>query len=292
MKFHLLKQAVAGVDVPAAVFDNLTSARENELRAILYALKTGQADPVAIATDLGMSLSAAQRRLLYWADLGLVRAEETEEKPKRKRRPTSPRILQVAANRPEIATLVNELQKIYGKALNERATNTFVGLYLEEGVPVDVILLLTVFLAPRQKGPGYTARVIQGLYNKKGITSPSKAEEYISLSTKREQAYRKVRQIFSLDRGKFNSSEKTIIDSWFETLGMSYDMVEAAFIASGTNSTIRYCNGILKSWSQNGYKAPGDIPPSFGRQPAAPDISPENDIIIQNMHKVPVFEEG
>lgn len=37
-----MKQAVIGPEVPMAVFDNLYSAKENDLKVILYVLKKGE----------------------------------------------------------------------------------------------------------------------------------------------------------------------------------------------------------------------------------------------------------
>ena len=70
MKFHLLKQAVIGPQVPMAVFENLYTAKENDLKVILYALEKDMADPMEISRSLQISLAAVQSSLLYWADKG------------------------------------------------------------------------------------------------------------------------------------------------------------------------------------------------------------------------------
>ena len=86
MKFQLLKQAVVGPQLPATVFDNLYSARENDLKVILYVLQKGEIDIPDIGRALDISTSAIQSSLLFWTDKGLILCEENQpEKPKRKK---------------------------------------------------------------------------------------------------------------------------------------------------------------------------------------------------------------
>ena len=75
MKFHLLRQAVIGPEVPMAVFENLYNTRDNDLKVILYALQKGEADPMDIARNLDISLASVQSSLLFWADKGIILME-------------------------------------------------------------------------------------------------------------------------------------------------------------------------------------------------------------------------
>ena len=294
MKFHLLKQAVIGPEVPMAVFENLYNTRDNDLKVILYALKNGEADPMDIARSLDISLSSVQSSLLFWADKGIIMAEEEHlERAKSKKVLSASEILKISESHPEIQILVTQLQKIYGQAINEKGTNTFINLYLEHNVPVDVILVLTMHLAPTSKGPAYTAKIILNLFEKKGITSADKAEEHIRTLENRDKAYDEVCAVFLMDKEKLTTSEKTIINGWYEKLNMSVDMIKSAYESAATNANIRYCNGILKSWSQKGYKTPADIQREFTfTNLSGKNIDAEDDILLQGMHIVPVFNKG
>lgn len=294
MKFHLLKQAVIGPSVPMAVFENLYNAKDNDLKVILYALHKNTADPMEISKNLQITMAAVQSSLLFWSDKGLIMAEfETEEKPKKKKLLSAQEILEISEQHPEISVMVNQLQQIYGQAINERGTNAFINLYIQDNVPVEVILVLSMYYAPIQKGPAYTAKVILNLFQKNGITSAEKADEHIRLMEKRDQTYIDVCAIFSLEKNKLTTSEKTIIDSWYERLEMTNEMVKAAYTAAGHNATIRYCNGILKSWSQKGYHTEKDIQEDFAfAKSERRNIEPEEDIILQDMNVIPIFEKG
>ena len=67
-----MKQAVIGPEVPMAVFDNLYSAKENDLKVILYVLKKGEINLADITGRLQITVAAAQSALLFWRDKGLV----------------------------------------------------------------------------------------------------------------------------------------------------------------------------------------------------------------------------
>ena len=294
MKFYLLKQAVIGPQVPMAVFENLYSSKENDLKVILYVLNKGEIDTLDIARNLDISMASVQSSLLYWTDKGIIMAEdEQQSKPKKKKRLSARDILAVSDSHPEIEIMVNRLQKIYGQAINEKDTNTFISLYLLDNIPVDVILILTGYYAPLQKGPAYTARVISNLFEKKGITSADKAEEHIRINDAREKAYSEVCSIFGMDCEKLTTSEKTIINGWYESLEMGVEMIKSAFETAQGNASIRYCNGILKSWSQKGYKTVVDIQQELNfNNLSGKNIDDDNDLILKGMNIVPVFNKG
>ncbi len=299
MKFQLLKQAVIGPNVPRTVFDNLYGARDNDLKVILYVLDKDTIDVNDISRNLQITQNAIISSLLFWADKGLVlrTEEDNSAKKEKKTRLTSRQILEISVSNPEIEFLVNSIQQIYGHAVNENGINAFLNLNLVENVPVEVIVILAAHYAPIQKGPGYTARVIGNLFNKEGITSGEKAEDHIRLLLKRNKMYDDVCRVFGLDKTKLTTGEKTIINRWDESLEMSMDMIKQAYISAGINAGIKYCNGILKSWSQKRYKTPRDIQNNFGNTSmpfnfSGKNIDRQEDVILQGMNIVPAFDKG
>ncbi|MEG1782088.1 MAG: DnaD domain protein [Oscillospiraceae bacterium] len=296
MKFHLLKQGLTGIEVPKIVFDNLLTARESDLKVVLYLLSQNQINPVDISVQLNITLASVNSSLLFWSDKGLLLYEEDKDSSKEPPRPSlsSEDIIQISRTVPDIGILISQLQNIYGKALNEKTTNGFVGLYLQQSIPVDVILTVAMHFSQSEKGPAYAIKVVETWFTKHGVTDGGKAEEYIALLDKRGENYNSVGKIFSLDSGKFNTGEKTIIDSWFERLHMSLDMIKCSFETAGANSSVRYCNGILKSWANKGYNKPSDLENEVSNNiPLSPkNIDAQDDLILQGMSVVPVFNKG
>ncbi len=253
-----MRPAAVGTGVPTAVFDNLNNVSGNDLKVILRVIARGEVDTRKLQQDLSLSANAVHSALLRWADFGLIKMidDGTVEKGVKL---TSEDILMFSQSHSEISVLLNHLQGIFGAPLNEKNTVRFASLYIEEGIPVEVILLLATYFAPTRKSPAYAAKVIESTYRKEKLDTLEAAEAYVRLMEERSKLINTVSEIYALDPDKLTSSEKTIIAAWKEKLEMSMDMIRAAKNAAGAQANIRYCNGILKSWSSKGYSKVSDI---------------------------------
>ena len=291
MKFIYLKPEFKGTYVPDAVFDGLYDARNNDLKVILYVIKNEEADPLKISSELNISHSAAVSALMYWADQGLIHCEE-ESKPKKKKALSS-EIIATMASDPGVMALCQNLQIIFGSSLSENYTNQFVSLYLEENIPVDVILPIAQhYISMEEYSPAYILKVIRSWQKKHNFTSGKDVDCYLALQAEREKLYTDVCKIFGLDTSKLKTSEKTIINRWQEKYNMSLDMIEESFIRAGSLAGIAYCNGILKNWSQKGYRTPKDLESEISNiTQSSRNIDSQDDLIIKNITNVPVFDK-
>ena len=292
MKFVFMKPEFKGTYVPDAVFDGLYDARNNDLKVILYVIKNEETDPLKISSDLNISHSAAVSSLMYWADKGLIHCEEETAKPKKKKALSSEVIATMAAD-PGVKALCQNLQIIFGSSLSENYTNQFVSLYLEENIPVDVILPIAQhYISLEEYSPAYILKVIRSWQKKYKFENGADVDEYLALQENRSRVYEKVCKIFGLDAAKLKTSEKTIINRWQEKYNMSFDMIEESFIRAGNLAGIAYCNGILKNWSQKGYKTPKDLESEISNiTQSKRNIDSQDDLIIKNITNVPVFED-
>ena len=261
MKFTYLKSELRGVFVPAVVFDNLTDARNNDLKVILYIINTGVCDPLKISADLDISHSAAVSSMLYWADKGVLYCEEESEKKTRRKAALTSDVIAKMSSDPGVQALGKNLQLIFGSSLSEKHTNQFISLYLEECIPVDVILPLAQHNVDKTgiNEPAYIIKIIRSWYKKHKFANGSEVDSFLSLLAEREKVYAKVGEIFSINADKLTSSEKTVIDRWQEKYNMGFDMIAESFDRAGEKADIKYCDGILKSWSRKGYKTPKDL---------------------------------
>ncbi|MBR5251336.1 MAG: DnaD domain protein [Oscillospiraceae bacterium] len=260
MKFSLIKSEQKGTEIPQTVFDNLHDAHGNDLKVILYVIKTQNADPLKISSDLDISHSSANSALLYWADKGLVLCEEEEEKAKKKKPQLTSEIVATLSSDPGVRALVQKLQLIFGGAINEKYTNRFLALYLEESIPVDVILqIVQHHISIGINNPAYIIKVVRSWHTKLGLDSGGAVDEYLALCEKREKVYNTVCRIFGISADKLKSSEKKLIDRWKEKFDMSDEMIAESFVRAGNQASIPYCNGIIKSWAQKGYKTPKEL---------------------------------
>lgn len=293
MKFTFLKSGAKGINVPNCVFENLYDTGSNDLKVILYVIQTEQTDPLRISSDLNISHAAANSSLLYWADKGLILAEEETLKPTRKKSVITSEIVATLSSDPGVSALVKNLQLIFGGSLSEKYTNRFLSLYLEESIPVDVILQITQhYVSNINDNPAYIIKVIRSWHTNLGLDSGRAVDEYLALVEKREKVYAKVCEIFKISQDKLKSSEKKLIDRWQEKLNMSFEMIEESYIRAGSLANIPYCNGILKSWSQKGYKSPKDLESVIVNiTESKRNIDSQDDAPARKIRKVPTLED-
>ena len=261
MKFTYLKSELRGVFVPEVVFDSLTDARNNDLKVILHIINTGVCDPLKISSDLDISHSAAVSSMLYWADKGLLYCKEESEKKTRRKAALTSDIIAKMSSDPGVQALGKNLQLIFGSSLSEKHTNQFISLYLEECIPVDVILPLAQHNVDKTgiNEPAYIIKIIRSWHKTHKFANGSEVDSFLALMAEREKVYAKVGEIFSISADKLTSSEKTVIDRWQEKYNMSFEMIAESFDRAGEKADIKYCDGILKSWSRKGYKTPKDL---------------------------------
>lgn len=261
MKFTYIKSELKGSFVPEVVFDNLHDARSNDLKVILYVINTGNCNPLTISADLDISHSAAVSSLMYWSDKGLLYCEEESERKTRRKPALTSEIIATMSEDPGIQALSKNLQIIFGGSLSEKHTNQFMSLYLEDCIPVDVILPLTQHNVDKTgiENPAYIIKVIRSWQKKHKFANGSDVDKFLEIMSEREKVYAKVGEIFSISPDKLTSSEKTVIDRWQEKYSMSFEMIAESFDRAGEKADIKYCDGMLKNWSRKGYKTPKDL---------------------------------
>ncbi len=298
MKFQLLKQEFKGVQVPKIVFENLKTARETDLKVILYVLNSNVTDPVVISRELNLNMISVQSSLLFWTDAGLLLCLDKDEELKKikKVKLTSQDIIKIKETVPEISILIKQIQVIFGSTLNEKSIIKFVELFLEENIPIDAIITLSYYYNTIYKqNPNYIVKVVSSANKKHKFSSGEKAEEYIELIENREKQQKEIANLFNCSSDSFNTAEKTIINSWYEKLNFSFDMIEKSFEVAGSNADIKYCNGILKNWNRKKYKNISDLEKEvlnsngFDKQTI---IKPEDDLLLKAALTVPTFLEG
>ncbi len=293
MKYTLLKTGAAGISVPECVFDNLHDCSGNDLKVVLYIIRTENTDPLKISSDLNISHSAANSSLLYWADKGLVLAEEESAKPAKKKSSLTSEIVATLSSDPGVQALVKNLQIIFGGSVNEKYTNKFLSLYLEESIPVDVILQIAQHhITTGMDNPAYIIKVIRSWHSKLGLTTGREVDEYLALEAKREKVYAKVCEIFKITPEQLKSSDKKLIDRWQEKFNMSFEMIEESRVRAGNLASIPYCNGILKSWSQKGYASPKDLDAVIVNiTESKRNIDSQQDTPARKIRKVPTLKD-
>ena len=176
---------------------------------------------------------------------------------------------------PGFCTVVDETERLMGKALSPSDLQILMGIRKWHGLPGNVILLLLYHCEAEQKrrGRALTMRILDKeahIWEKEGVFTMETAEQYIE---RKERSRNHTSRVFSalgiFDRVP-SPTEKKFVASWLEmgftveAIAMAYD--KTVVITGGL--AWPYCDKILRRWHQNGWHTPGQIE-TYDKKPAA-----------------------
>ena len=302
MAYRLAKNHGDTVAVPSLLLRHLACTDGNQLRVALAILRDGEVREQALQAEFSSLFSAAEleKILIYWTGAGLLVSEKepaaapVAAKPSpRPPRLSSREVAAAAQSDPQVAVLITESQNLLGSLLGEADSNLLASLYLQDKLPVDMILTgIAHFVGKGKRTVRYIARVLLSWYAE-GIRSCADLERYLALLALREQCEAEVAEILQAPVSSFTSGERTLIARWYEEYGYGREMIEAACHRAGEKRSARYLNGMLKKWYAKGYRTPSDLEaegPS-NAQEAGREITPERDLLLRNPDYTPKFRK-
>lgn len=251
------------VPVPQVIFSKLTAPGANDarFRVALYALSETEVTAAKAARALSLKEREVERALEYWEGAGLlerVGLNETQQLPVlpvAKQRLDSASILEAGQKDPTVGVLCNELQRIIGGVISRRQMEIFACLYIQDGYPVDLIMMAASHCATIGKvNASYIEQVLQ-TWRREGIRDSDSADRYLRLLEQRAQREREVAELMRMQDPAFSLAEKKRIAQWFEEYRFSVEMVQAARLVAGDKENeVRYVGAILKKWHSKGYR--------------------------------------
>lgn len=301
MEYRLAKNNGDTVAVPSLVLRRLAAADADQLRVALAILRDGEVREQALAEEFPQlsKNGALEKVLIYWAGAGLLTgAAAAPAIPAARPQPRPPRlssreVAAAAAGDPQVAVLISESQSLLGCVLNESEGNLLASLYLQDKLPVDLILTgIAHFVAKGNRRVRYIARVLLSWWGD-GIRSCADAERYLAVLALRERYEAEVAELLGVAPDSFTAGERTLIARWYEDYGYGREMILAACQRAGDKHSARYLNGILKKWHAKGYTRPGDLAeegPS-NIQEGGRYIPPEQDLLLRDPDRLPKFKK-
>ena len=301
MDYRLAKNNGDAVAVPTLVLHRLDAADGDQLRVALAILRDGEVREEALLREFPQLKKdgALEKILIYWAGAGLLTgAPAAPAVPKPRPQPRPPRlssreVAAAAANDPQVAVLISESQNLLGCVLNESEGNLLASLYLQDKLPVDLILTgIAHFVTKGNRRVRYIARVLLSWWED-GIRSCADAERYLALLALREGYETEVAELLEIPPESFTAGERTLIARWYEDYGYGREMIRAACERAGNKRSARYLNGMLKKWHAKGYTRPSDL---AGEGPANVQesgryIPPEEDLLLRDPDRLPKFRK-
>lgn len=258
MTYRLADLGGDSIAVPQLVFHSLARTGGDHVRVALYILATHSTDAREIAGALGLkSTAAAQKALDYWHGVGLLTVDKERSaaaaQPEKAAPLTADELRIAALHDSSIKTLVNETQMILGRSFSHRQVQQLVALYVNEAIPVDVILLCASYTA--SEGRTTIAQLESELtrWLGDGVVTGADAEAHLALLQARKENEQLTAKLFNIPHADLTMAEKNCIRRWFESYHYNVAMIEEAMLHAGANKDIKYTNGILKNWHAKGW---------------------------------------
>lgn len=252
MMYKLANLSGDTVAVPQLIFSHLARTDGDVIRVALYVLSSGCTDARTIAHDLGLkSVEAANRALQYWAGAGLLEKERGSAQAAAPAAPTVEVDLS-AINDPYVGVLCEEAQTAFGKALSRSDLQRLVGLYLTDGWQPDVVLLCCAEVARQgRRTVGAVARELVR-WREAGVETGEDAERHLRRMQQREEWCVEAAGIFGIESHTLTQWDRRAVARWHEEWHIGRDMIEEALLRAENHRTIRYVDGILRSWRSQG----------------------------------------
>ena len=105
----------------------------------------------------------------------------------------------------------------------------------------------------------YIEGIIRNWYDE-GLTNMEAIVESFKNKDEKYYRYQKIMKSLGLEKRPIRDDETELIDKWFEELKYNLDVViKACEVDKNPIPSIKYVNGILKSWHKKGIKTAADI---------------------------------
>ena len=277
-------------NIPENISDILNNSDEQDLKILALLLMAANRegeieDSISLEEILGISKSELDASLKFWRGAGVVgvtRAskKKTEEEPI-KAAPrveaahrngvlesggvdgyTSTELVALLESRHDLASFIDEAQKVFGKTFSPKDTEIVVGLVDQYGFEEEAMLELLAYVRRLdKKGVKYAEKVAISFYDD-GITTASEVTARIELIERsREDIYR-IKQIFGFGARSLTKSEQTIFEKWIQVYGYSIDIVKLAYdmmIDAIQKPVPKYADKIIEKWHCEGLRTLEDI---------------------------------
>lgn len=189
-----------------------------------------------------------------------------KKKPRALSRPQKPDSAYVAkrlSESGELSFLMEEAQVILGRPLSGGDSATLLMLHEDDGLPVDVILMILQYAV----GEGKTAmRYIERVgadWASEDIDSVEKAEEKLRAIAGTKDAWRKASRIFGLNStGSPTKTQLECAGRWVNEWKYQEEMLRLAYetcVDTKGEYNLKYIDGIIKRWHSAGIMEPQDV---------------------------------
>ncbi len=267
------------LNLPGAVTEKIGKAGKTELEVLIILAGSGnEYNADEIAGVLGITASEVETAVNFWRGAGIIDFDVDPSLPAIEKHTvgnTTVSVLrsgdmpqysgqeleEIFGKNPEMKYLIDEIQRTFGKMLNNSELNKVVGLADSYRFSVEYILLLARYVNDNNRGTvPYLVSSAKKLYDG-GIFTVEALEEQIKDDEDRKTLESRVKTLFGIGSRKFTTNEKKYIDNWSK-MTVSDEILVLAYEVTVDNTgtpSFPYMNKVLTNWKEAGYRTAEDI---------------------------------
>ena len=165
---------------------------------------------------------------------------------------------------PGFRAVVDETERILGKALAPSDLQTLYSISRWRGLPPDVMLLLLNHCAGERGNKPLTVRRLDreaAVWEQEGLMDLAAAERHIQTKEASREMSSRVFQSLGIFGREPSATEKNYVASWL-ALGFTLEAVALAYDKTVVNTgrlAWGYCDKILRRWHEKGWHTPEQI---------------------------------
>ena len=287
MKFQYGTDAVI---LPASAAAHFDKATKKDI-AVLFALAAEPTLAVdidgacrAVIARLALKPGELEASLAFWRGTGVLLATEEEEGA-----PAAPITTDASAPAPdsvrvvtergmplysseelsgllerrkELASLIDECQRTFGKIFNTGEVSIVAGMMDHLGFDGEYVLLLLAHCVRMEKKSLRYAEKLAITLHDEGVSDASDLEERLRRIEVMATAAGKIRTMFGISSRALTTKEKRMIEKWTCAMQFPYEIIELAYeitVDTIHEPSFSYANTILERWFAEGYKTLEDV---------------------------------
>lgn len=208
-----------------------------------------------VAAALGLKESDVSDAIKYWSSLGFNLGSKNVVKTLHKSIYTPTEISKHSQADKKLRWLFEEAQNCLGKLLSSADMLTLFWIYDYLGLNPQVIMLIIMYAKKIDKATMRYVEKVAVDWADNNIDTVRKAEKHLAMLDEKSTYEHHIKKLFGIKDRDFTPSEKVIIDEWKITLSPTDELLLSAFdinINRTGKLSIKYINGILKSWKEKG----------------------------------------
>lgn len=155
----------------------------------------------------------------------------------------------------EIKTLMHEAELILSRPLSPGDCAVLIMLHDNEGLPVDVILMLIQYAVSVDKSGMRYIEAVGSSWAKEGVDTIEKAEIKIKCLNEAGRAWNNFERVAGLEYRSPTSKEEEAVNRWYNIWNYSPDVIKEAYeicVNANGKYVLRYIDSIITRWHNSG----------------------------------------